>query len=178
VGYVFPKKEAKNKTNGDSSSSDSTYFISMGKHVCLLLFTFGVWQFIWIYKSTKYTNIASGNEERTPTAALLLSMFVPFYSIYWTYKTAQKIDSIAKNRGIQSDLGTLCLVLAIFVPFVPPIIMQDKINQTIIGEENEPAAKNDEESIIIALKKYQELLDTGIITQEEFDAKKKQLLGL
>jgi len=28
------------------------------------------------------------------------------------------------------------------------------------------------------LKKFKELLDYGIITQEEFDAKKKQLLGL
>ena len=28
------------------------------------------------------------------------------------------------------------------------------------------------------LKKLKELLDMGIITQEEFDAKKKQLLGL
>ena len=28
------------------------------------------------------------------------------------------------------------------------------------------------------IKKYKELLDSGIITQEEFDAKKKQLLGL
>ena len=28
------------------------------------------------------------------------------------------------------------------------------------------------------LKKYKDLLDNGIITQEEFDAKKKQLLGL
>jgi F0F1-type ATP synthase beta subunit len=28
------------------------------------------------------------------------------------------------------------------------------------------------------LKKYKDLLDQGIITQEEFDAKKKQLLGL
>ena len=28
------------------------------------------------------------------------------------------------------------------------------------------------------LKKYKELLDDGVITQAEFDAKKKQLLGL
>ncbi|MBQ3052554.1 MAG: SHOCT domain-containing protein [Clostridia bacterium] len=28
------------------------------------------------------------------------------------------------------------------------------------------------------LKKYKELLDTGVITQEEFDATKKQLLGI
>ena len=28
------------------------------------------------------------------------------------------------------------------------------------------------------LKKYKELLEIGVISQEEFDAKKKQLLGL
>ncbi|MBR5773434.1 MAG: SHOCT domain-containing protein [Clostridia bacterium] len=28
------------------------------------------------------------------------------------------------------------------------------------------------------LKKFKDLLDSGVITQEEFDAKKKQLLGL
>ena len=28
------------------------------------------------------------------------------------------------------------------------------------------------------LKKYKDLLDSGVITQEEFDAKKKQILGL
>jgi len=28
------------------------------------------------------------------------------------------------------------------------------------------------------LKQYKQLLDDGILTQEEFDAKKKQLLGL
>ena len=28
------------------------------------------------------------------------------------------------------------------------------------------------------IKKFKELLDLGVITQEEFDAKKKQLLGL
>ena len=31
---------------------------------------------------------------------------------------------------------------------------------------------------ISELKQYKELLDSGVITQEEFDAKKKQLLGL
>jgi uncharacterized membrane protein len=33
-------------------------------------------------------------------------------------------------------------------------------------------------STVDELKKYKELLDTGAITQEEFDTKKKQLLGL
>ena len=44
---------------------------------------------------------------------------------------------------------------------------QEKLQRDI------PAKSNADE-----LKKYKELLDGGIITQEEFDAKKKQLLGL
>lgn len=39
-------------------------------------------------------------------------------------------------------------------------------------------AKNDRESSADELKKFKELFDSGAITQEEFDAKKKQLLGL
>lgn len=39
-------------------------------------------------------------------------------------------------------------------------------------------SENDETNNAVALKKYKELLDSGIITQEEFDVKKKQILGL
>ena len=46
--------------------------------------------------------------------------------------------------------------------------------------ENNKKPKNGTEQFSPAdeLKKYKVLLDSGIITQEEFDAKKKQLLGL
>ena len=45
-------------------------------------------------------------------------------------------------------------------------------------------AKNPTATVVVAassadeLKKFKELLDAGIITQEEFDAKKKELLGI
>lgn len=48
---------------------------------------------------------------------------------------------------------------------------QQKTKPAVV--ETVPAASNADE-----LKKYKELLDSGIISQEEFDAKKKQLLGL
>ena len=38
--------------------------------------------------------------------------------------------------------------------------------------------KKEEPVLTEQLKQYKELLDSGVITQEEFDAKKKQLLGL
>ena len=48
---------------------------------------------------------------------------------------------------------------------------QEKANATTIAT----APKSDEAD---QLKKFKDLLDSGVITQEEFDAKKKQLLGL
>lgn len=50
---------------------------------------------------------------------------------------------------------------------------QNQAHKSAATVVNAPAASNADE-----LKKFKELLDAGIITQEEFDAKKKQLLGL
>ena len=49
---------------------------------------------------------------------------------------------------------------------------QDAAGSAPIDKQNTPASNADE------LKKYKDLLDSGVITQEEFDAKKKQLLRL
>ncbi len=49
---------------------------------------------------------------------------------------------------------------------------QSTKNITVIQEPKSTSSSADE------LKKFKDLLDSGVITQEEFDAKKKQLLGL
>ena len=45
-------------------------------------------------------------------------------------------------------------------------------------EQKKQAETMDESSKVAAIKEYKELMDAGIISQEEFEAKKKQLLGL
>ncbi len=51
------------------------------------------------------------------------------------------------------------------------------INDLLIDRQSQPTVTS-ENSLGDELRKYKELFDSGIITQEEFDAKKKQLLGL
>ena len=153
----------------------SEYFISIGIHICLLLITGGIWQLIWIYKATKYSNLVENERQRDPIVSLLLYMFVPFYSIYWTYAIAERIDKIARSRGVQSDIATICVVLSIFIGILPPILMQDKMNKIITEgdiyqDENEKIAKE--------IDRYRVMLNQGLITEEEFEAKRRQLLGL
>ncbi len=163
----------------------SEAYCGLAKHVLLLLFTFGIWHYIWIYRMTGYTNAVQDEQPRNPTNKLLLSLFVPFYIIYWTYKTAQRVDKMAAAKGLTSDMATLCLILEIFVSIIPPILLQDKMNSIVTAGDARPAAApraqgagNAALGTAEELKTYKELLDSGVITQEEFDAKKKQLLGL
>ena len=183
---AFVQTEGKNqKMATNTSGVTSEAYCGLVKHILLLLFTFGIWHLIWIYRMTGYTNAVQDEEPRIPTNKLLLSLFVPFYIIYWTYKTAQRVDKMAAAKGLASDMATLCLILEIFVPIIPPILLQDKMN-IITAADARPAAApkaqktNNETTLGTAeeLKTYKELLDSGVITQEEFDAKKKQLLGL
>lgn len=179
------------ETGGTTTTPAPEVYCGLVKHILLLLFTCGIWLYIWIYRVTGYTNNVEGEENRNPTNKLLLCLFVPFYVIYWMYKTAQRLDKMAAAKNIPSDLSTLCLILAIFVPIIPPILMQDKLNAIVAPTAAPaayaapaapvaptPAAPASVSEAADDLMKLKELLDAGILTQEEFDAKKKQLLGL
>ena len=56
--------------------------------------------------------------------------------------------------------------------------IQEITEEDIHAAQAKPAPTLPDVNVVDELKKYKELLDMCIITQEEFDAKKKQLLGL
>ena len=126
---VFEDKEIGKSKIYNANASGQNGCIDIVMHAILLLVTCGIWHFIWIYKTTSYLNIVEGEEQRNPLNKLLLCIFVPFYTIYWTYKSAQRIDKLANSKNIPSDLSKVCLILAIFLGIIPPILMQLKINE-------------------------------------------------
>ncbi len=193
--FAYPNGAPQKNYGGQAHSGGEAVpygdgYKDMLPHILLLLCTCGIYYLIWIYRATAYLNRVEDEEYRNPTSKLLLCMFVPFYIIYWTYKSAQRVDKLAWSKGLQSDLSSLCLILAIFVGIIPPMLMQDKINSIVAvdsGAEPAPVSaqtygaapvRNSGLGAAEELKAYKELLDQGVITQEEFDAKKKKLLNL
>lgn len=181
----------KSREKGENASGfgyDGYYDLAL--HVIFLLVTFGIYRCMWIYRTTAYLNNCEGEEYRNPVTKLLLCLFIPFYEIYWVYQSSQRIDKMAHKRGVQSDISALCLVLEIFIGIVPPIIMQNKINEickhrviektekeaveVVVVEESKMTTK----STVEELREYKALLDEGIITEEEFNEKKREILGL
>lgn len=177
LAIIYPaKSRAMSAHYSTNSGIDNDGYISLGKHIVLCLFTFGIWYLIWIYRTTAFLNKTPNAEQHNPTSKLLLCMFIPFYSIYWFYKQGQRIDMMSKSKNLNySDMATICLVLGIFIPIVACILMQDRINNICQAKEN---VKVNTEKDLENLQQLKNLLDSGVITKEEFDAKKKQLLGL
>ena len=101
-------------------------------HILLTLFTCGFWQLLWIYKTTAALNGIKGEADRSPLTEFLLSL-IPFYWIYWTVKSAQRIDTIAHTRGLKSNVVVLDLLMSLLLGGVGPILMQDQINNIIDG---------------------------------------------
>lgn len=79
---------------------------------------------------------------------------------------------INEKKGCNYWAGFWCGFLLGILGLIIVIVQKDKnenINQNAIINNNSNADE---------LKKYKELLDSGIITQEEFEKKKQQLLGI
>lgn len=82
-------------------------------------------------------------------------------------------DYYCKIFSVQNQL------LTFLVMFVGGFVLGIIIN-LFLGKSRKAKQATDVDTMLKAdeLKKYKQMLDDGTITQEEFEAKKKQLLGL
>ena len=97
--------------------------------------------------------------------AIILFLYINYCLIFCWRAYGKTI-----SNNFPTFIFEICLFAVIVVSFVK--------RSTLITGLPVVKIENDETSNADELKKYKELLDSGVITQEEFDAKKKQLLNL
>lgn len=119
--YEVPESEYHN--NNDM-------YVGMVKHVLLSLFTFGIYNCIWTYKTTENLN-CDGNQIQSGAKKLLLCIFVPFYRLYWYYNQSKRLENLMRAKDMHtSDFAIVTLILAIFVPIVAAsVFLQLKLNE-------------------------------------------------
>lgn len=93
--------------------------------------TFGIWQYVWIYKMTNALNLVDEKEQRDATKTLLLCLFIPMYAIWWFYKSAAAIKKLEDALEIKSDIGVLVPVFAVFCPLIAMLMVQDNLNKIV-----------------------------------------------
>lgn len=189
--------------------------------IVLSIITFGIYAFIWIYKTSKFINERSGKVQFSAGAEVALCLFVPFYILYWYYKQSKNVYEMSLRANINNgDLSIPNLILGLFgFSIVAIALIQNQINKlyfpqpsypgqqpSYAGRQGQPqqnirqtptantrqyqnmngaAAENPNAQgnaefakNIEYIKQLKELLDNGIITEEEFETKKRKLLGL
>lgn len=162
---------------------DESSYKNIGTLFIHIVFTLGIWVFIWVYKFVKLTNIPN-EKYRKPFVVVLICIFFPFMYFVAIYEIARRVDNIANFHGLESDLSGVCLILAIFIPIIPPLLIQGKMNEIVIehctqSTKMQPASSsNCAIEIAEEINKYKKLFESNLITKEEFEAKKKQILEL
>lgn len=200
VGYKRKQDVCTNKQKNISQSAEPEGYIKLWIFVVLAIVTFGVYIYVWIYKTVVLLNEKLQNQQsNSPAAQLLLCMFVPFYMLYWVYKNCKRIEEYNQKIGTGvNDLSFVGLLLSIFgLGIIAYALMQDQINKNLMFENGTVPAyahvsvdKNNQENLVSEkkesagitmekielLKQLKSLLDVGILTQEEFEKKKQELL--
>lgn len=140
---------------------------------------------IGVFLSIK--NFNSNKNDKTDVLVMFIALIVTVlytieglvFKVIFNNQVSQETQDFLNVYAKTSSFIPLIIVV-IFVAFYFFIPFLDKILKQSI-EENE--SKNAEpiqsaKELAETLKQYKELLDSGIISQEEFDAKKKELLNL
>ena len=110
-----------------------TEYNNIAKHLFFSIITGGIWLLIWTYNVTGNLNKVAGVNRRKPAIELLLCIFLPFYYIFWLFKTAEAVEVYGAENGKQFKFSIIGLVLAIVLPIFATVLIQDKIN-LIVGK--------------------------------------------
>lgn len=171
---------------------------NIGTSVILSIVTCGIYGIIWGYKMAKEA-VSVKDEKDDGLLEAILMIFLPFIGAYLAekkfYEGCQAKGIAKEDRSIiylilglvglgivdfillQSDLNTVADAVPAAAPTytAPAQPAAPVYNAPVEAAPVEEAPARDD--VVAALEQYKSLLDSGIITQEEFDAKKAELLS-
>ena len=84
-------------------------------HIVLLVFLGKIWMWPWVYQTAYNLKTIKPNDYyRRPGGQLLMYMFIPFYFMYWFYKSGKILSNYASRNGVRIEIAGLCCVLSLF----------------------------------------------------------------
>lgn len=142
-------------------------------------------KFYWIYRGTGIGLMFIGVMMALIYLAVLLAVRSPsgndtdFSAIYYTFMIISALIAVggAILFAISFKKKPDADYIKHAIDYYTKLDANQKAREAKIQRRDEKVARKEEDKDISQLLKYKELLDAGIITQDEFDAKKKELLG-
>ena len=123
------RQELPNRAFG-GDAEDAPYelkYCSPALLLFLTLITLGIWMLVWIYRTTAALAPWEDRHPRKPWLEVVCCLLLPFYVVYWLYRSAQ-LAALAADGEEDRHFATLCLVLAALLTPVAMLLVQDKLN--------------------------------------------------
>lgn len=170
---------------------------SIGKCIVLSILTCGIYWIFWAIKLGKeVVQVKDKNDQGT--LEIVLMLFLPFIGMYLAEK---KLYEGCRNQNYtpKEDRSIIYLVLGLFgLSLVSMGLMQDDMNKyvdalsagfvptagaavngaAVPGVPSVGVNKPTQDQIVKELQMHKELFDQGVLTEEEFNTKKQQLLAM
>lgn len=172
-GRQFDSAENQQKYWSMNDAADNLYilgFVGLGLSGLLLIFIIA---FLILYLSGKVQQITVTDKRVYGIAAHKSRVDLPLDSVSAVATSAFKGLSVATSSGRITFIGIKNRDEIHKV--ISDLLIERQSKPKAVVQEEKPAAPS---NVAEQLKQLKELVDAGILTQEEFDAKKKQLLGL
>ncbi len=102
---------------------------SVGKCFLLLLVSFGIWGFAWIYHTAAEVSPEAG--EKSSPIWRTIGFTIPIVNLVVLFLSWRDIDNFLKKHGAKDFHVVLFFVLTIFIPFAAIftyIIVQNRLN--------------------------------------------------
>ena len=169
----YPQKKDKIENDLKECNSKMSFYYDMDSISSIALIVIGIPTLLliilWLY--TRKMKIVVTDKRVYGQTAFGKQVDLPFDSISAIGK------SILKGISVSTSSGRIRFLLISNRDDIYKNI-SDLLIQRQGTKQEKKEVINVNNSNADELKKYKELLDSGVITQEEFDAKKKQLLGI
>ncbi len=152
---------------------------NIAKMVILSIITLGIYTYVWIYKIAKKIKELDGDFSSVATEIICI-MFVPFYLLYWVYTRYAKLKAVSDTNGIEiGNNGVLYLILSLLgLGLIAIALIQNDLNimaRSMKGEAPKVNISKNNDNVE-TLKKLSELHTQGILSDEEYEMKKKEIL--
>lgn len=182
------EKEVDLNETVDVSIEDQLIYCGLLKQIIFIFFFGMIYISVWMYRITGYLNKVSTRRYRSPGVSLICFWLVPFYSFFWWYESAKRVENRGKELGREYHIAGLYTFLSVFFSFIPAILLQNKLNEFSVVSRAKAQSTgsvsatqeltSDTKKTVEELKMFRELLDDGTITPQEYEKKKAEILGL
>jgi hypothetical protein len=191
--YIFILIEAKSMDdqkipafNQKISNNNPPNNTDIALNIILSIVTFGIYFYVWIYKLAKKLKVANP-ELQDPSLSTILAIFVPFYTIYWLYKSSSDINDLYQKRNGQEAINVILVVLfSVFsLSIISLVLIEDSLATSVFKmnngdpvfiKPNKTHVPNNTNDIFKQIELLSELYKKGAITEQEYLNKKEELL--